>query len=546
VRLAAVAVATLVVIIGVGIVVGGGLLPASGTSVPHFTDETAASGIDHAYTGGFHFFTGGGVAAFDCNGDGLPDLYFAGGEGPAALYQNDSTVGGPLRFHAVAEPAVALDSVVGAYPLDVDGDGVTDLAVLRFGENVLLRGLGNCQFERANEAWGFDGGDVWSSAFSATWESGANWPTLAVGNYVDDTAANGYTSCYDNDLYRPADGSSSFAAPAPLSPGWCALSMLFSSWDRSGRADLRVSNDRHYYGETSGGQEQLWRVAPGEAPRLYTAADGWQPLRIWGMGIADYDVNGDGFPDYFLTSQGDDKLQMLVQPSAGPDYHDTALSFGVTATRPYAGDTTLPSTSWNPAFADVNNDGHIDLFVSKGNVEAEADYAMLDPSDLFLGQPDGTFADAAQEAGIQSFDRARGAALVDLNLDGLLDLVEVNREEPATIWQNMGAGDDAHPTGMGHWLGIQLSEEGANRDAIGAWVDVRAGDLALSHEQTVGGGQAGGQLGPIHFGLGSADHAQVRVTWPDGTQGPWIDVPADRYVTIERDLDTAQPWPSTR
>src|SRR5262249_28627170 len=153
----------------------------------------------------------------------------------------------------------------------------------------------------------FDGGNDWSSAFSATWEAGSTWPTLAVGNYVDESAPTGTYGCLDNDLYRPAAGSTGFAAPIPLSPGWCALSMLFSSWDRSGRADLRVSNDRHYYGDSSGGEEQLWRIAPGEEPRLYTAADGWQPLRIWGMGIADYDVNGDGFPDYFLTSQGDDK-----------------------------------------------------------------------------------------------------------------------------------------------------------------------------------------------------------------------------------------------
>ena len=57
--------------------------------------------------------------------------------------------------------------------------------------------------------------------------------------------------------------------------------MLFSDWDRSGRRDLRVSNDRHYYQATDG-EEQLWRIDPGEPPRLYTAADGWVELQIGG------------------------------------------------------------------------------------------------------------------------------------------------------------------------------------------------------------------------------------------------------------------------
>ena len=61
--------------------------------------------------------------------------------------------------------------------------------------------------------------------------------------------------------------------------------MLFSDWDGSGRRDLRVTNDRQYY-DNEVGSEQLWRVAPGEAPRLYTAADGWAFLQLWGMGIA--------------------------------------------------------------------------------------------------------------------------------------------------------------------------------------------------------------------------------------------------------------------
>ncbi len=108
-----------------------------------------------------------------------PDLYLAGGEHPAALFRNDSQVGGALRFTRVPGEATDLAGVTGAYPLDIDGDGIIDLAVLRVGEPVLLRGTGGCGFERANEAWGFAGQDAWTTAFSATWEGDAALPTLA-------------------------------------------------------------------------------------------------------------------------------------------------------------------------------------------------------------------------------------------------------------------------------------------------------------------------------------------------------------------------------
>ncbi|MGZ5385416.1 MAG: CRTAC1 family protein, partial [Acidimicrobiia bacterium] len=375
------------------------------------------------------------------------------------------------------------------------------------------------------------------TAFSAKWEGPAALPTLAFGNYLALTDSNQRTECSDNFLFRPADNAS-YGEPIGLTPGWCTLSILFSDWDRTGRTDLRLTNDRHYYRD---GEEQLWRVAMDEPPRLYTQDEGWQSMQIWGMGIASYDLTGDGRPEVYLTSQGDNKLQTLADGAAQPNYSDIAFERGVTAHRPFAGDVILPSTAWHPEFQDVNNDGLIDLFVSKGNVEAMAEYAAEDPSNLLIGQPDGTFVESAEDAGILSFARARGAALTDLNLDGMLDLVVVNRRENVKIWRNVGSGDAGQPQPMGDWIALQLGQPGPNPDGIGSWIEVKIGRYTIQREVTVGGGHAGGQNGWIHFGLGAADNIKVRVQWPDGEIGPWITVNANQFVTIDRGASEARP-----
>ena len=508
---------------------------SGGAAAPHFVEEAQAAGVDHVYDGEFEYFVGGGVAAFDCDADGRDDLYLAGGSESAALYRNESPVGGALRFARQASPITDLTAVTGAYQLDVDSDSTMDLVVLRRGGNAVLRGLGDCRFEDANEQLGLDGGDAWTTAFSATWEGTNALPTLAFGNYLVPDEKD----CDASQLVRPAADGHGYGPPEPLAPGYCTLSVLFSDWSRSGRRDLRITNDRHYYLD---GEDQMWRIEPGQPPREYGEADGWRPLHIWGMGIASRDVTGDGYPEVFITSQGDNKLQTLADGPEHPTYEDIALARGVTAQRPAVGGDVLPSTAWHPEFEDVNNDGVVDLFVTKGNVEAQVDYASRDPSDLFVGRDDGTFEQATEDAGIVSFERARGAAVVDLNLDGMLDLVVVNRREPVKLWRNVGQGDAGRPAPTGHWLAVRLEQPAPNVDAVGAWLEVRAGERTTSREVTVGGGHASGEAGWLHTGLGDAEEAEVRVQWPDGEKGPWMPVSADRFVTIERGAAEAVPW----
>ena len=506
---------------------------------PHFVDETATAGIGQTYDGPLAFFVGGGVAVLDCDGDGRPDLYIAGGVNPATLYRNDGAVGGPLHFTAVHDAATDLTAVLGAYPVDIDGDGHVDLVVLRNGGNVLLRGLGGCRFAPANDRWAFDGGDAPTTAFAATWEGRASLPTLAFGNYVNPVSTGVANLCVNNVLVRPDAAETGYAAPQPLTPSYCALSMLFSDWSRSGRRDLRISNDAHYYVD---GEEQLWRMDPGVPPHLYTADEGWVRVNVEGMGIASYDLTGDGYPEVFLTSQGENRLQTLTSGPSQPTYRDIGLKRGVLADRPFTGGDPLPSTAWHPEFQDVNNDGFIDLFISKGNVREQEGFATRDPSNLLLGQADGTFSEGATAAGILSFDRGRGAALADFNLDGLPDLVEVNLGTPVKVWRNVGGGDAAHPAPLGHWLEVRVTEPGPNRDAIGAWLEVKVGDTVVQRELTVGGGHAGGELGWVHVGLGPSTEADLRVLWPDGEQGGWVHVRADQFLDVDRAAATAQAW----
>ena len=515
--------------------------PALAVGPPHFVEETSSAGIDHIYNGNFEYAAGGGVAAFDCNGDGKADLYLPGGIGPAALYRNDSPIAGALRFTHLRDPATDLGQSTGAYPIDIDGDGITDLVVLRNGENALLRGLGGCRFERANERWGYAGGGSNTIAFSATWETGAVFPTLAFGNYVNPASNDPHHLCFDNELVRPSANGPRFGSPIPLTPSWCALSMLFSDWNRSGRMDLRVSNDEHYYLPTDG-EEQLWRVAPGKQPALYTGNEGWVKVQVQGMGIASYDLTGDGYPEVFLTSQADNRLQTLSAGPARPTYRDIGLKRGANAAQPFIGGDTRPSTAWHDEFADVNNDGFVDLFIAKGNVSDQTEYAQKDPSNLLVGQEDGTFRESADAAGIVTFERVRGAALGDFNLDGMLDLVEISYGAPVRIWRNAGSGDSSNPVAMGNWLALRVAQGGPNTDAIGAWVEVRVGDRVGRRELTVGGGHAGGQLGWIHFGLGTATGADVRVVWPGGETGPWLHVEANGFTVMQRGIPEARRW----
>ncbi|WP_143535692.1 CRTAC1 family protein [Roseisalinus antarcticus] len=459
---------------------------------PGFEDRSADL-PRHSYTGGWEHFVGGGLAVLDCNGDAHPDIFAAGGSSPAQLLVNL----GDLTF--TAAPLEEITAVTGAYPLDLDADGTLDLYVMRAGPDMALKGAGDCTFTDATEALGLPTSDAWTTAFTAWWAEGDPRPTLAVGHYVDRNDPDGpFEACDANAILHPApDGWTS----TPLTPGFCPLSML-AARDARGRQTLRISNDRHYY--VRGGSEQMWDIA--EA-RFLTEADGWDGPMLWGMGIASRDLTGDGRDEVMLTSMGDQVLQ-IARPDGS--YAPAPFSIGTYAQRPHTGEDGRPSTGWHAQFGDIQNDGRPDLFIAKGNVDQMPGLAMEDPNNLLIQQADGTFIEAAAEAGIATTARSRGAALADFDGDGRLDLVVNNRRAPMEAYRNT-------TPGTGYWLAIALAQPGPNAFAIGATVTVTTASGRQVQQNTVGGGHAGGQALPLHFGLGAATVAEVTVTWPDGT-----------------------------
>ncbi|AJE47609.1 CRTAC1 family protein [Celeribacter indicus] len=489
-----------------------GALPAQ--TIPQFLNQSDAL-PEHVYTGGWEHFVGGGVAIFDCDEDGLPELFAAGGDSPAQLMLNRSDPGGALSF--AAGEMMEITGATGAYPLDIDSDGITDLAVLRVGANMLLQGVGNCSFRDATEAWGLETTDRWTTAFAAGWEGGNIRPTLFFGNYVDRSDPDGpFEACDVNELHRPTGAG---YEKTDLAPGFCALSALISGGAR-GVQSLRLSNDRHYY--VKGGYEQVYDLA---ADRFLDESDGWERVSLWGMGIAERDVNGDQVPDVMLTSMGD---QLLQFGHADGGYEAAPFDTGTYAHRPHIGDDGRPSTGWQADWGDVDNDGRADLFIAKGNVEQMPNNAARDPNNLLQQKPDGRFREVSVAAGTASTAKSRGGGLVDLNADGLLDLVVVNRESPMELYRNV-------TPKAGHYLHVSLAQRGANPEAVGARVSLRTGAGVQMQELSIGGGHGSGKAVPLHFGLGAAERAEARVVWPDGETTGWVGIaPVDRWVELSR------------
>ena len=454
---------------------------------------------------------GGGVAVFDCDGDGTPGPVLRRRQrARAARTGTTARPAARCASRRSTDAATDIDGVTGAYPLDVDGDGARDLAVLRDGgldaaarpRRLPVRAArtsdGRSTRGRAGRRRSARPGRRCGACRRS--RSGTTCELDAIGP--------GELRCDDN-AAAPARGrmAAGTRAPITLTPG---LLRAVDAVQRLGPvgAARPPGQQRSAVLRRRNGEEQLWRIAPGEPPRPYTSDDGWVQMQIWGMGIASYDLTGDGYPEVYLTSQGANRLQTL---SDGPDRADLPRhrrsSAASNATRPYAGGDPLPSTAWHPEFADVNNDGLIDLFVVQGQRGQAARLRDAGPE-----QP-------SPRPARRDVRRRRAAApgIVEFEPGPRCGTCRPQprrpsrprrgqpRTRPSRLWRNVGAGSAASPAAMGHWLALRRAaarRRTATRSGPGS--RSRSATRSQRREITVGGGHAGGQLGWLHVGLGSA------------------------------------------
>ncbi len=492
-------------------------------------------------TASWEFFVGGGVAVLDCDEDGRPDLYFAGGAGAGGPLPRTQRAGrGAPSFEQVSSEATDLDRGHRRLPARhrLRRHRRPGRAAPRRERAPARprRAAPSSAPTRPGASMAVTTGPRPSAPRGSPGEA---WPTLAFGTYIDhvDDAGHHLRAAAAPSCGRLADGGGFGAAASRSSPGYCALSMLFSDWNRSGRRDLRVSNDRHYYRED--GEEQLWRIEPGEPPRLYGARGGLAVGAASGAWASPARTSpGTGCPEVYLTNIGSNRLETLAGGAGAADLRGH---------RPRPGRQRRHDAGRRQARQPV------DVLASRvrrrqqrrphGPLRLQGQRRRhpgqrAEGPQRALPRPARRHASGARprQAGILDSARTRGAALVDLNADGLLDLVEVHRVRERQRCVATSAA--ATPTGRRRWATgwpSKLEQAGAEpgcRRAPGS-----RSRPATAHRRARSPSAAATRAassGPVHFGLGDRTEARVRVTWPDGEQGEWQDRARRAIVTVER------------
>lgn len=548
------------------------ILSATPPDGPVFTDRAAAMGLDFVHDNGmsgeFYFpeINGGGAAWLDADGDGDLDAYLVqsgpigpdtgkvapGKTSPAKnlpgdrLFRNDRG-----RFVDVTQIAGirATGYGMGVATGDVDGDGDVDLYVANYGPNQLWRNDGDGTFTDVTAA---------ANADDPRWSIGASFLDydrdgdldLYVVNYVEfDLERN--PRCFTDSSRRDYCGPSAFpplpdrllrnggdgtfedvTAPSGIArQAGAGLGVVSADLNRDGWPDLYVAND---------GQPNFLWLNQGDGTFRDDALFAGVALNREGapeasMGVDAGDFDGDGDDDLFMTHLMGESNTLYVNDGSGL-FEDRSLEAGLAS-------GSVPYTSFGTAWADIDNDGWLDLFIGNGAVRILEErvrqgdpYPLDQPNQLFWNDRGKRFLEITDRAG-EAFREAevtRGAAFGDVDDDGDLDILVSNNQGRARLLINRVGQDRA-------WIGFRIVEGKPARDAPGArvevvlptgrslWRRVRTdGSYASAHDPRVLVG-----LGD-RAGEGEPKVAAVRVHWLDGTVETWKGPAPGRYHRLER------------
>ena len=485
----------------------------------------------------------GGVAAFDYDGDGLIDIFFANGarissfrkDSPRYFNRLFRNLGG-LKFRDVTEEAgVAGEGYsVGAAAADYDNDGDIDLFVAGVDRNILYRNTGKGRFEDVTARAGIGGGR-WAVAGAWLDFDNDGWLDLFVVNYVHwsaaeerfcgDPARNLRVYCHPryyrelpNALYRNRgdgtfeDVSERAGIAAHLGKG---MGIAIADYDEDGWIDVSVTNDylpNFLFRNTGGAFEEVGLLA-GAALR-----DDGETISNMGVDFRDYD--NDGRPDIVVVALAGQTFPLFKNLGKG-SFRDHTHASGLAR-------QSVGRSGWSPTFADFDNDGLKDLFVSCSHVNDRVEmfqaYRYLLPNSLFRNAGGGRLEDISEAAGFHAAPpRAhRGAAVADFDNDGRLDIVVTALNGPAELWHNVSE--------TGHsWLRLRLEGRRSNRDGIGA--RLRIGEQ--HNQMTTSYGYASSVHQGVHFGLGRlASAVEVEVVWPSGVRQRLANVPVNRELRV--------------